>query len=244
MTLPKEKKKVDFSMSNLSALIYGIPKVGKSTFCSNAPDALFIATEAGLNHIECYSQNISNWMDFLSVCHDLSESDEHGFKTVIIDTVDNLYQFCSDHVLKMWSAKTGKQIDHETDMDYGKGFALVRAEFLRVMTKLSQCPFGLILTSHAVDKELDTRTGKIARTAPSMSNQCAKVVSPIVDLILYFELNKDQERVIHCHPHTNYEAGDRTGRLPATLPMEWSALADALQTPTEEEKPKKKGSKK
>lgn len=230
--LPTTKTKVVFSMTNLSALIYGIPKVGKSTFCAGAPDALFIATEAGLNHIECYNSPVTSWLEFLEICYDLN-GDEHSFKTVIIDTVDNLYQLCTDYVLSIWSQKTGKSIVHEADLEYGKGWALVRAEFLRVMMKLSMCDFGLILISHATDKELETRTGTVCRVVPSLSNQAHKVIGPIVDLILYFELDKDQQRIIHCTPHTNYEAGDRTGRLPDSLSMNWNALANALTKESE-----------
>ena len=67
----------------------------------------------------------------------------HPFKTIIIDTIDNAYKFCTDYVLK----KAGKE--HESDLAYGKGYAIVNNEFQRVLTKLAFLPYGLFLISHA-----------------------------------------------------------------------------------------------
>lgn len=40
-------------------------------------------------------------------------------KTVVIDTIDNAYKFCTDYIVKKY------KIEHELDLGYGKGYALV-----------------------------------------------------------------------------------------------------------------------
>jgi len=48
-------------------------------------------------------------------------------KTIVLDTVDNAYKMCSDYVCKKF------KIEHESDLGYGKGYALINNEFQRVI---------------------------------------------------------------------------------------------------------------
>ena len=55
-------------------------------------------------------------------------------------------------------------------------------------------------------------------------------------MILYFDAvprkdaagNVTIERVIRTKPHPTYEAGDRTGRLPEVLPLDYDAFVQAF----------------
>ncbi len=147
--LPITKTPPKSNLSDYTVLMYGATKMGKSTFAAQAPDALFLATEPGLNALEVYQQPITSWVDLLAACAELSKG-EHSFKTVVIDTIDNAYRMCAEHVC----GRNG--VDHEADLPYGKGFSLVQNEFQRVLTKLAFMPCGLILISHAQEREIET----------------------------------------------------------------------------------------
>ena len=47
ITLPTQKTLPKMSLRDMTVLIYAAPKFGKSTWASQAPDALFLATEPG-----------------------------------------------------------------------------------------------------------------------------------------------------------------------------------------------------
>jgi hypothetical protein len=228
MPLPTQKTPPKTSLVDLTVLLYGPSKFGKSTFCSNADGALFLATEAGLNNLEVFQVPISNWEDLLAAGRDIAEG-KHAFKTIIIDTVDNAYRMCVEHVL----AK--HKIDHESDLGYGKGYALINNEFYRVLNKLSLLPYGLFLISHAQDKEVETRTGKITRVVPTLPEKARKTVLGMVDVILYCDLETVAgeggkavaRRVLRTKPCLHYEAGDRTGRLPEVIDLDFSRFVAA-----------------
>jgi hypothetical protein len=235
ITLPTEKTEPKDSLTDLTTLIYGQPKIGKSTFCSGAPGAVFLATEAGLNHLSTFQIPIKTWAEFLETCKLIMEG-KHEFKTVVIDTVDNLYEMCSAHVL----AANG--LKHESDAEYGKGYALVNGEFKKKLTMLSLLPYGLMLTSHAQDKEVKTATGKAHKITPTLPNSARKIVLGMADLILYAEIAEvldpehgnitGYERVVRTKPTTIYEAGARGYDLPDTLPLDYSAFAAAIANAT------------
>lgn len=240
MKLPTEKTPPKNDLENYIIMIYGAPKVGKTTFASQFDNALFLATEAGLNALDAYEAPIQNWQDFLDSCAEIAKG-QHKFKTIVIDTVDNLIKFCSDFVCKKHN------ITHESELDYGKGYALVKAEFLRAVTKLSLLPYGLIFISHEKMEEIKTRTQTFNKALPTIPNSYRQLVLGIADIILYAHTVQQKEeggqvkevRVVHTKASESYEAGDRTGKLPATLMFNYTEFKKAWDNKNE----KKEGNK-
>jgi hypothetical protein len=237
--LPSAKTAPKPNLADLTVLAYGQTKIGKSTFCSNAEGALFLATEPGLNALDVFQAPIQTWDDLLAACAEITEG-KHPFKTVIIDTVDNAYKFCADYILKKF------KIEHESDLGYGKGYALINNEFQRVLTKLAFLPYGLFLISHAKEIEVETRTGKYTRIVPTLPDKARKIVLGMVDVVLYCDLDdpageagkQPSRRVIRTKPSRYYEAGDRTGRLPETLDLDFAMFFEAFNTAVAPLKPR------
>jgi hypothetical protein len=227
--LPKTKSKPKHTLADLTALMYGPSKIGKSTWCSKADDALFLATEPGLNALEVFQTPITCWDDLLQACAEIAEG-KHEFKTIVVDTVDNAYKMCSDYVCKKF------KIEHESDLGYGKGYALINNEFQRVINKLAFLPYGLILISHSQERDIETRTGKHTRIVPTLPEKARKLVTGLVDLILFCDLDMKTgedgkpvwQRVMRTKPSPNYDAGDRTGRLPEVIPLDFSSFMKAF----------------
>lgn len=183
-----------------------------------------MATEAGLNNLAVFQVPIPTWEDFLAACKDIAEG-KHEFKTIIIDTIDNLHKCCREFVRK----KHG--FSHESDGAFGKNWDLTKDEFIRALTKLSLLPYGLVMISHAEIVEIKTRTTTLTKAVPTMQKGARQVVLNMSDIVLYCEsVNTEdgEKRIIRTKPSENWEAGDRTGRLPATLPLEFKAFQNAF----------------
>ena len=229
IALPTQTSKPSADLSTKKILLYGPPKIGKSTFASRFPGALFFECEPGLGELEVFKVPTYTWPDFLSACK-LVAAGNHPFKTIVIDTCDNAFKFCSDHVCAQHN------IEYEGDLDHGKGWAFVKGEWHRVLTRLASLPYGLVLISHAVDKQMKTRTDEYTKTQPSLPDRARSVVLGLVDIILYCDTvtrkGKDGalviDRVVRTKPNPAYEAGDRTGRLPELLPLDFEAFQKAF----------------
>lgn len=233
--LPTEDSLPAEGIHNKVILVYGERKIGKTTFASQTDNPLFIATEPGQSHLRIRKVEVSSWSDFISVCNLIAEG-KHDRKTIVIDTIDNLYKFCRDYILDKHNMK------HESDEAFGKGYDLVNGAFFRVLNKLSLLPYGLVMISHSQDKEVKTRTGKQHKIAPTLPNSAYKVVGGMADYILYagVEEVKDDEgiiigfrHVLHTKPTTIYEAGMRLEpgkpELPEILPLNYHAFSKALR---------------
>lgn len=229
--LPSAKTPPRNDLAELTVLLYGQPKIGKSSWCAQADHALFLATEAGLHHLETFQTPIASWLELQEACAEIAAG-QHDFRTIIIDTIDNAYRYCEEYVCEQ------HRIKHPGDLEYGKGWALVNNEFTRVLTKLSLLPYGLYLVSHAEQIEVKTRTEKYRKWVPSLSGKARKSVIALVDMILYADIEEtrdtegtvSEQRVLRTKPSAAYEAGDRTGRLPDTLPLDYAAFLTAFIT--------------
>jgi hypothetical protein len=206
MTLPTEKSKKKLSPFEYTILLYGEPKIGKSEACSRIPDALFIQTEAGLKNLDVYKTPlVETWDDFKKICKEVEEG-KHNFKTIIIDTIDGLYQLCARHISKQhgWA--------DESDPEFGKGYLKVKLELMRVLNKLSALPTGLVLVGHSKEKEVRTRTGTFDRITLCFSASIEEAITAFVDVALFCHvenIDDEKKRVVRSICSNEYFAGGR-----------------------------------
>ena len=228
--IPTTKTKPNFILENQIILAYGQPKIGKSTFASQMDNPIFLMTEPGLNSLETFQVKIDSWQRFLDVAAELAKNGNQ-FKNIVIDTVDNLFQFCERHVLEK------AKVEHASDLAYGKGFTLINNEFGRVIKKLSLLRYGLVFISHSKEKEVDTRTGKLVKTIPSLPAGPSKIVMGLSDMILLFEPKegKDKDgntvetRVIRTKASRTYEAGARIRGLADEIPLSFDSFKKSYE---------------
>lgn len=226
MLLPLEKSKKELHLTKQVILLYGRAKIGKSTLASKFDNPLFLATESGLNHLEVFKVNINSWEKFCEACVEIA-SGKHQFKTIVIDTIDNLVVYCSDYICRQ------NKVGHPSEMPHGKGWHLVTSELTRVLAKLSNLPYGLIMVSHCELIEIETPSKKYTRWSISIGGKNRNIFLNVADLILFIDskVTDDKEvRFIRTKPSLYWEAGDRSNLLPAELPLDYFELKKYFNT--------------
>lgn len=228
--LPKTPQKPSADVSKILMLLYGAPKIGKSTFCSRFENAFFLATEPGLNHLETFNVLCKSWSDILEVVEALKA--DARFSTIIIDTVDNFWFYCQEYVLQQY------KVNFIGDLSYGKGYAILQQEFERTVKELQSLGKGLVFVSHAHFDEIYLETGeKVKMTLPTLPDRAHGIICSLVDVIGYATkevfVDSDgaikQRRILCCSPSTLYEAGDRTRRLPEKMPFKYAIFKQNYQ---------------
>ena len=103
-------------------VIYGPNGIGKTTLAAQFPSPIFLDTEDGTTHQELTRIQTPTEETFFGASR-LLASEEHSYRTLVIDTIDVAEKFNRERVLKRHRMK------HIEDFGYGRGWTYLREEF-------------------------------------------------------------------------------------------------------------------
>jgi hypothetical protein len=205
-------------LEDYSVLLYGPPKIGKSTLASEWPKAIFLATETkGLKAMAVHAIKISNWSQFRAAISMAISSGK--YETAIVDTLDVAFQYCSDYCCKKFG------FEHPSDEEWGKGWDILSKEWWKEIIRLYNSKLTCIFVSHSKTVEIRSRFGTTSKTEMTLPYTGRRVLIPLVDIIMCMKPktvvkghgHTTEKRVVICRPTESVEAGDRTDRLPAEI---------------------------
>jgi len=190
MLLPKNERREILINTTPDMWLYGDSYTGKTVFMDSFDNVLFINTDGNVDHISSPVIRIKDevtqdgritrrrlaWDMFLEAVSELEKRD-NTFQTIVIDLVEDVFEHCR---LYMYD-KLG--IEHEQDAGFGKGWDMVRTEFLSTMKRLKNCGYQLVFISKVVTKEITRKTGeKVTTFTPNVNDKVSNVLAGIVDL--------------------------------------------------------------
>ena len=214
-------------------LLAGQPKIGKTEFCSMAPDALILAFEMGTNaRPGAMVQPIEKWADFKLVLRQLEKPEVKAkFATICIDTIGIAYDICEKYIC----AQNGVQ--KIGDIPYGGGYSALSKELEGSLRKITMLGYGLIMTCHL--KESADEDGNIVGYKPDLNNRCLKIVNGLVDIIgvitQTWNENGESERWIQTRATKTIQAGSRFKYLEPKIKFGYQEFVDALARAIEAE---------
>jgi hypothetical protein len=180
-TLTTEKFKPPQEFSAYTVLIYGEPKVGKTTLVSQFPKTDAFMFEPNDSY-ELYKEDILAWEDFLELQEEFLAGD-HDFLSVSIDTVQPAYELAMAYAGKRFG------FDHPGGQDdYGQSWDKVRKTFVAPMLQLMNSRYGVIGVAHQVDKENNKKSGgSFTKIRPAMSTQAESLwVGKVYNVFYYY----------------------------------------------------------
>lgn len=230
LTLPTKKTEPITDPNKVRWYFYGEPGTGKTTLASKFRDPLFLAAEEGVGFLSVYKLPIDSWSTFKDALRTVVNEDPNAerFGTIVVDTIDIVFKMCEQHVCQ------AKGIAHPSDLEWGKGWAALRDEFAIVLGYMSRMKQGIVFVGHAQLFEKKERGRTISCMKPSLTNTGSKVIVPLVDVMALCEVVEVQDAEsgqftsvhrLRTEPSEYAYCKDRTGYLPAVLPMDYDVLA-------------------
>lgn len=229
-------------------LIYGTPKVGKSTFGSLAPNPIFIQCEDGLAAINADSYPLAtSFAEVLKYIGELA-TEQHQYKTLVVDSTDWLERLIHAQVAKENNVKSIDQIG------YGKGFGMAIDLWKQYLDGLNylrdERDMMIIQIAHAQIKKFENpETDSYDRYQIKMHDKAAALLMEYSDVILFANhtvaVKKEQEgfakraravgsgdRYLFTDERPAFVAGNRYN-LPEEIPFDkdgvyWSVIASHI----------------
>lgn len=192
LILPKNERRPEAVITDPDMWIYADSYVGKSTFVDHFDDVLFINTDGNTQNITSpfiqiadelvtegrMSRKVLAWSKFCEVIDELEKHD-NDFRVIALDLVEDLYEHCRFYVFDQLGIK------HESDGGYGKGWDMVRTEFLGKMKRLKSLGYRVIYISKELVTEITYANGmKVSTFKPNLPDKVANVLAGTVTMTL------------------------------------------------------------
>lgn len=192
LILPKNERRPEAVITDPDMWIYADSYVGKSTFVDHFDDVLFINTDGNTQNITSpfiqiadelvtegrMSRKVLAWSKFREVIDELEKHD-NDFRIIALDLVEDLYEHCRFYVFDQLGIK------HESDGGYGKGWDMVRTEFLGQMKRLKSLGYRVIYISKELVTEITYANGmKVSTFKPNLPDKVANVLAGTVTMTL------------------------------------------------------------
>jgi hypothetical protein len=162
-------------------------------------------------------QTIPAWEVFKNAVDDLEAGSD--FKTVVLDLTEDIYDHCRKYICD----KRGWE--HESD-DSFKAYDIVRSEFLRVIRKLVNLPYNIILISHQdVSKDITKRSGdKVTKIKPNVVDKVANKLAGMVDIVIRTIKVDDNYTLSTKTSDVIFGGGRLTGLKAVDVPNTWGSI--------------------
>lgn len=229
-------------------VVYGPEGIGKSTFASKFPDAVFIDTEGSTKDMDVARlPRPTSWTHLLEEIQYI-KNNPRECRTLIIDTIDWAEQLCVEHIC-VTHHKSGIE-----DFGYGNGYVYTKEEFGRFLNRLEdvvEAGVNVVLTAHAQIRKFEQpdELGAYDRWELKLGKKTQSQTSPLVkewaDMLLFanyktYSIATDKDgkkhkaqggkRVMYTGHHPCWDAKNRYG-LPEECEFNYEAIASIIEAP-------------
>lgn len=255
MKLPSTERRDIKKAKKRKIWIYGPAFSGKTTMLDNAPDPLNLNTDGNIEFVTMpyisikdevtVTGRITNrkyaWEVFKDTISEL-EKKQNDFKTIIVDLLEDTREMCRLYKYNEMG------ISHESDGGFGKGWDIIKTEYLSTIRRLFNLDYeNIVVLSHEdVSKDITKKNGQnITRIAPNIQEAISNKVAGMVDIVARVIVDGDERTLNFKSDEVIFGGGRLKGISKTSIPLSWDELmkvydeanAGKKESPKEEEKP-------
>lgn len=235
-------------------VVYGVEGIGKSTFASKFPDALFVDTEGSTTRMNVARvPKPMNYPELESIIKIVAN--EKPCKTLVIDTIDWAEALVNEYLCETNSKKSIE------DFGYGKGYTMSAEMVKALLNKLEaviDAGINVVLTAHAQISKFEQPDEQgaydryVLKLGQKTSSKTAALVKEWADMVLFANYKTDVitdkngkkrasggKRVMYTTHNVAWDAKNRDG-LAEMLPFEYESIEHLFAVETPKKAPKKK----
>lgn len=185
--IPKEKiKRKTDNPKNL--IMFGLPKVGKTTLLSMLPKCLIVDFEEGTDYVESYAVKISNYKQLFALAKELKETPGQ-FDFIAFDTTTALEDIALPYANKLYrDTVMGKNFDENENvlkLPNGAGYQYLREAMQKMIGWFEKTIPNIILVGHVKDKSLNENGTELNVKDLDLTGKIGRILSAASDAICY-----------------------------------------------------------
>ena len=211
-------------------VIYGPPKIGKTTMLSLLDSCLIIDLEDGSDMIDALKVKVNN-LSMLSAIGKEIIKENKPYKYVAIDTVSKLEEWCETEGKRIYmQTPMGKNFEQKNpgasvlSLPNGAGYLYLRIAFKQWIDRLNTLADHIILVGHLKDKMLEKKGKEVSVKDLDLTGKIKQITCANADAIGYIYRENDIT-MISFNSLEDTVAGSRCAHLKGqTMPLEWNKI--------------------
>lgn len=229
MKLPTKKVKAT-RKSPKNMIIYGAPKIGKTSVLSQLDDCLIIDLEEGSDMVDALKVKVSNLKELGEAGKEIHKAGK-PYKYVAIDTISKLEEWCeADAKVLYMRTPMGKNFEEKNpgasvlSLPNGAGYLYLRIAYKKWIDRLNTLADHVILVGHLKDKMLEKKGKEVAVKDLDLTGKIKQITCAQADAV-GFIYREDDKTMISFDSLDDITAGSRCEHLKGkTMPLEWSQI--------------------
>ncbi|ASN68338.1 putative ATPase [uncultured Caudovirales phage] len=235
MILPSTERRDIKKAKKRKIWIYGPAFSGKTTMLDYAPNPLNLNTDGNVEFVTMPYLAIKDevtvegrvtkrkfaWEVFKDAIAEL-EKKQNDFKTIIVDLLEDTREMCRIYKYDELG------IQHESDSGFGKGWDIIKTEYLSTIRRLFNLDYeNIVVLSHEdVSKDITKKNGQnITRIAPNIQDAIANKVAGMVDIVARVVVEDDDSRTLNFKTNEVIFGGGRLKGITKTnIALSWDEL--------------------
>lgn len=185
--IPKEKIKIKTDNPK-NLIMFGLPKVGKTTLLSMLPKCLIVDFEDGTDYVESYAVKISNYKQLFALAKELKETPGQ-FEFIAFDTTTALEDIALPYANKLYrDTVMGKNFDEGENvlkLPNGAGYQYLREAMQKMIGWFEKTIPNVILVGHVKDKSLNENGTELNVKDLDLTGKIGRILSAASDAICY-----------------------------------------------------------
>ena len=229
MELPTTKVKAS-RKSPKNMIIYGPPKIGKTTVLSQLDNCLILDLENGSDMVDALKIKVNNLKELANVGREIIKQGK-PYKYIAIDTISKLEEWCEAEAKQMYKLTAmGKNFDKNNEglsilsLPNGGGYLYLRLAYKKWIDRLNLLADRIILVVHLRDKMLEKKGKEVSVKDLDLTGKIKQMTCSNTDAIGYV-YREGEETMISFNSLEDITAGTRCEHLKGkTMPLKWSNI--------------------
>ena len=211
-------------------VIYGPPKIGKTTMLSKLDNCLIIDLEDGSDMVDALKVKVNNLGMLATIGKEIIQ-EQRPYKYVAIDTISKLEEWCEVEGKRIYmKTPMGKNFEQKNpgasvlSLPNGAGYLYLRIAYKQWIDRLNLLADHIILVGHLKDKMLEKKVKEVAVKDLDLTGKIKQITCAGADAIGYI-FREDEKTMISFNSLDDVTAGSRCDHLKGkTMPFEWNKI--------------------
>lgn len=167
-------------------ILFGLPKVGKTTILSTLENNLILDMENGSTYVDALKVKITSLKDLKEICKAIREAG-NPYKYITIDTITAVEEMAKPLAINLYQQSpmySDKYADVKdpTKLPNGSGYAFLRDGIEMIIDMVSKCAPNIIICGHVKDAALNEAAANNVKTL-DLTGKISRILSAKSDAI-------------------------------------------------------------